>query len=117
MNVCLNGNLAQIPVMHIDALLTPKKKGYIAFGLNVVLPNIKYYSIQGCKQIPSLRQTVSLLRENINRFINVTYLYMLYVCIYKIHNMIQLLCTKVKFHMKYLFGTRLLLLTSLIARR
>ena len=55
--------------------------------------------LQGCKQIPSLRQTVSLLRENINIhvFINVTYLYMLRVSIYKIHNMIPLLCTKVKF--------------------
>ena len=37
MNVCLNGNLAQMPVIHIDALLTPKKKDCIAFGLNVVL--------------------------------------------------------------------------------
>ena len=45
MNLCLNGNLAQMPTIHIDALLTPKKKGYIAFGLDVVLLNIKYYSI------------------------------------------------------------------------
>ena len=45
MNECLNGNLAQMPVIHIDALLTPKKKGSIAFGLNVVLLNIKYCSI------------------------------------------------------------------------
>ena len=44
MNVCLNGNLAQMPAIYIDAL-TPKKKSYIAFGLNVVLLNIKYYSI------------------------------------------------------------------------
>ena len=32
---------------------------------------------------------------------------MLHVCIYNIHNMIPLLCSKVKFHIKYLFGTRL----------
>ena len=116
MNVCLNGNLAQMPVIHIDALLTPKKKGYIAFGLNVDLLNIKYFSIslQGCKQIPSLRQTVSLLRENVNIFINVAYLYMLHVCIYNIHNIIRLLCTKVQFHIKYLFGTRLHYLKGLM---
>ena len=36
------------------------------------------------------RQTVSLLRENINIFISVTYLYRLHVSIYKIHNMIPL---------------------------
>ena len=29
------------------------------------------------------------------------------ICIYNINNMIPLLCTKVKFHIKYLFGTRL----------
>ena len=40
MNVCLNENLA-----HIEALFIPRKKGYIAFGLNVVLLNIKYYSL------------------------------------------------------------------------
>ena len=47
MNVCLNGNLAQMPVIHIDALLISQKKGYmyIAFGLNVALLNIKYYCI------------------------------------------------------------------------
>ena len=45
MNVRLNGTMAQMPYIHIDALLTPKKKGYIAFGLNAVLLNIKYCSI------------------------------------------------------------------------
>ena len=34
-----------MPVIHIDALLTPKKKGYIDFGLNLILLHIKYYSI------------------------------------------------------------------------
>ena len=81
-------------VIHIDALLTPKKK-----RLHCLWPEpyfasyqiLQYIDLQGCKQIPSLRQIVSLLRENINIFINVTYLYMLHVCIYKIHNMIRLL--------------------------
>ena len=92
---------------YILMFINPEENGYIAFGLNVVLLCIKYCSIlvlQGCKQSPSLGQTVSLLRENINIFINIIYLYMLHICIYKIHNMIPLLCTKVKFHIN-LFGT------------
>ena len=109
MNVCLKGNLAQTLVIHIDALLTPKKKATLplASTLFCLISRITYIVLQGRKQIPSLRQTVSLFRENINIFINVTYLYMLHVCIYKMHNMIRFFCTKVKFYIKYLFGTRL----------
>ena len=43
MNVCLNGNIAQMPVIHIGALLTPKKKGYSAFGSLVVLDVVFHY--------------------------------------------------------------------------
>ena len=39
--------MAQMPVIHIDALLTPKK-GYIAFGLNVAI--LQYIILHGCKQ-------------------------------------------------------------------
>ena len=58
-------------------------------------------------QTPSLRQGISLLRENINIFMNVTYWNMFIICIYNIYNIIPLLCKKVKFHIKYLFGNRL----------
>ena len=73
-NTCiLNVNLAQIPVIHIDVLLTPKKKA--------ILPLASMYEILQCvylfykvvnNPIPSLRQVVSILRDNINIFINVT---------------------------------------------
>ena len=85
---------------------SPGQKGNIAFGLNAILLNIKYCSILFYKVVnnfPHYDKIVSPLRENINIFINVTYLYMLHVCIYKIHNMIRLFCTKVKFHIKYMF--------------
>ena len=39
-------------------------------------------------QTPSLRQGVSLLRENINIFINVTNVCMLHICIYKTYTTI-----------------------------
>ena len=32
MNVCLNGNLAQMPGIHFDVLLTPKKKAALPFA-------------------------------------------------------------------------------------
>ena len=38
-----------------------------------------------------------------NIFINVTYLDMLHIGIYKIYNMIPFLCMKVKIYIKYLF--------------
>ena len=95
--------------------INPEDKGLHCLWPQRCFAYIKYCNIsQGCKPIPSLRQTVSLLRENINIFINVTYLYMLHVCMYKIHNMIRLLCTKVKFYIKYLFGTRLHYLKELM---
>ena len=98
-----------MPGIHFDVLLTPKKKVALPLALTlfVFIQILQYIVLHGCKQIPSLLQTVSLLRENINILINVTYLYKLHVSIYKIHNMIPLLRTKVKFQMKYLFGTRL----------
>ena len=61
MNVCFNENLAQMPIMHIDASLTSKKKGYIAFGLSVVLLNIKYYSILFYKVVNKFPQYDKLL--------------------------------------------------------
>ena len=81
---------------YILMFYNPEEKGFIAFGLNVVLRYIKklqYIVLQGCKQISTLRQIVSFLRENINMYINFTYLYMymLHVCIYKIQNMLPLL--------------------------
>ena len=38
--------------------------------------------------------------EHIIIFINVTYIYMLHICIYKIYNIISLLSTIVKFHIR-----------------
>ena len=66
MNVCLNGNLAQIPVIYIDVLLTRRERLHClwpqrCFALYQIL---QYIVLQGCIQIPLLRQTVSLLREN-----------------------------------------------------
>ena len=118
MNNYLNGNLAQIPVIHIDVLLTPKIKATLVLASTLfcfesnILARIFVYKVIN-NQTPSLLQCVSLLRENINIFINVAYLYMLHICTYKLknmislYNMIPLLCTKVKFHIKYLCGTRL----------
>ena len=93
-----------MPVIHIVVLLTPKKKAILPpasmlfrFVSNIAV-HLFFYKVVN-NQTPSLRQDVSLLRENINIFprINVIYLYMLHICIYKIYSMIQLLCTKVKF--------------------
>ena len=50
-------------------------------------------------QTPSLRLDVSLLRDNINIFINVSYLCMLNICVYKIYSSMTL--SKIKFHIKY----------------
>ena len=61
MNVCLNRNLAEMPVIHTDALLIPKKKCYIAFGLNVVLLNIKYFSISFYKVVNKIPHYDKLL--------------------------------------------------------
>ena len=101
-NVYLNGNLAQIPVIQTEVLLSPKKKKAtfpLASTLFCFVSNIAvciFLLRGGCKQSNSLTTT----RENINIFNifkNVTYLNMFHICIYRIYNMIPLLCTKVNF--------------------
>ena len=63
-----------------------------------------FYEVEN-SQAPSLRQGVSLLRENINMFMNVTY-YVSFLYIQDIqYDSITLY--KGKFQIKYLFGTRL----------
>ena len=108
MNIFLNENFAQMPVMYIDVLLTPKRmptlpltSTLLCFVSNIAVCIFVY---KGCKQTNFFTTTRCY---PISIFIVVTYLYMLRICIYKIYNMIPLLCTKVKFLIKYLFGTRL----------
>ena len=67
MNVYLNGNLAQIPVMQTDVLLSPKKKKAtfpLASTLFCFVSNIAVciFLLRGCKQSNPLTTT----RENIN---------------------------------------------------
>ena len=101
-----------MPAIYTGVLLTPKKKAILPSASRLVCFVSKiavryfFYKVVN-NQTHYLRQSVSLLKENINIFINVTYLYMLHICIYKIYSMIQLNCTKVKVRIRYLLGTRL----------
>ena len=93
MNVYLNGNLAQMPFIHTDVLLSRKKRAHCllpqrCFVLYQRLQYVHFFYEIINNQNPSLRQGISLLRENINIFMNVTYLNMFHICIYKIYNMI-----------------------------
>ena len=102
MNVYLNGSLAQMPFIHTDVLLSPKKRATLPFAstlfvLYQILQYVYFFYEVINNQTPSLRQDVNLLRENIDIFMNVTYLNMFHICFYKIYNMIPLLCTKVNF--------------------
>ena len=61
MNVSSNGNLAKMPVIFIDILLTPKKKAALPlasklfyFVLNIA---VCIFGLQGCKQSQSLSTT------------------------------------------------------------
>ena len=99
MNVYLDGNLTQMPFIHTDVLLSSKKRATLpqrCFVLYQILQYVYFFYEVISNQTPSLRQGVSLLRENINIFMNVTYLNM-HICFYKIYNMIPLLCPKVNF--------------------
>ena len=84
--------------MHTEVLLSPKTKKAtfpLASTLFCFVSNIAVciFLLRGFKQSNSLTTT----RENINIFNNVTYLNMFHICIYRIYNMIPLLCTKVNF--------------------
>ena len=89
MNVCLNGNLVKLLVKHTNGLLIPKKKTIFTLASRcfTLYKNAACrFVLHGCKnQTPSLRLDVSLLRNNINIFINVSYSCMLNICVYKIY--------------------------------
>ena len=82
-----------MPVIHTNVLISPKKNCFVLYQ---ILQYVYFFYVVVNNQTPSLRQG-SLLRDNINIFMNVTYLNMFHICIYKVYSMISLLCTKVKF--------------------
>ena len=79
MNV-LNGNLIQLPVINVYVISTSKRKATftMASTLFYFVSKLQYVCLF-YDQTPG----VSLQKENINILINVKYLYMLHVCIYK----------------------------------
>ena len=110
MNVYVNGNLALMPVIHIDVSLTPKKKATLPLAsmLYCFVSNIavRILVLQGCKQSNSLITRCWPIKGDYKQnFKCYIFIYIKYLHI-QLYNMIQLVCTKVKFHTKYLFGTR-----------
>ena len=62
MNVYLNGNLAQMPVVQFDGLITPRKKATLPSSstLFCLVSNIvvRIFGLQTCKQSNSLTTTM-----------------------------------------------------------
>ena len=80
-------------VRRTDVLITPKKKAALPLAstlfclVSYIAVCIFLYEVVN-NQTLSQRQGVGLLRENINIFMNVTYLNMFHICLYKRYNMI-----------------------------
>ena len=92
-NAFLNRNLAHVPIIPINVLLTPKN-----FCLNIVL-----HCIKNCRMnivvtrlytIKLLYTTRCLPLKGEYKHIYIVTIYMLHNCIYKIYNVIPLPCTQ-----------------------
>ena len=59
MNVYLNGNLARMPVIHTDVLLTQKKKATLLLASRFFVSTISVciFLLRGCEQSNSLNTT------------------------------------------------------------
>ena len=87
MNVYLNGNLAQVPAIHIDVLLTanllwPQRCFTLYRNSSMCICFIRFYIIK----LPHYDKVLVRIEAYY-----VTYLHMLHICVYKIYCIIVLL--------------------------
>ena len=86
MNVCSNGNLAQMPGIHFVVLLTPKKKVALPLDLTLFcfISNIAVSCFTRLQTNSLTTTNYKSIKEDYKHIYNVTYLYMLHVGICKI---------------------------------